>query len=98
MANLLQPGLLLTAQEIADQLSTVPYLNVEVISETENGVEFALSLDGTTNLGQINIAPDLGLLDDFGLNIDAKADVNLTYNLDGLRFGVNQDQAYLHKD
>ena len=24
--------------------------------------------------------------------------VNLTYNLDGLRFGVNQDQAYLHKD
>ncbi len=104
LANLFQPDLLLTAQEIANELNKIDdnidnlNFNVTVISESENGVEFALDLDGTVKLGSIDIASDLGLLEDFGFNLDASAEVDLIYNLDGLKFGVNQDQAYIKKD
>ncbi|MGK7941720.1 MAG: CARDB domain-containing protein, partial [Crocosphaera sp.] len=98
IANLFQPDILLTADEIAQKLSTIPYITVTKLSETTDSVEFALDLTGEVNLGNISLASDLGLLDQFGLNIDGNAGVDLTYDMQGLRFGVNQDQAYINRD
>ena len=98
IATTFQPDLLLTADEIAQQLSAIPYLNVTTVSETADSVEFALDLNGVVNLADVDIAPDLGLLDQFGFNIDGNATVDLTYDLQGLRFGVNQSQAYVNRD
>ncbi|MGB3402198.1 MAG: hypothetical protein WBA77_05860, partial [Microcoleaceae cyanobacterium] len=86
---------LIDSQLFADQLSQIPGVDVAVVSEQGDDVEFSLNYSNQIDL-EFAVESNLGLAGfDFN-SFNAAVAANVNYSFPELRFGLNNGEAFLN--